>query len=81
MDIDGAAFLAAGEEFKIIVPVMDVRQAQTIIAQRERHRVFRNLRTDGVPFDFDETTKCLWLLAPNFPVVKQGQWNQNNIFQ
>lgn len=66
--------LAKDEEFKIVVPVSDVTTAEDIFAYRVKVGVHI-----GTRFDFDADQNTFWLLAFNFPVVRAGEWNQNNV--
>ena len=67
-------FLKEGEQFKIIVPVTNEREARRIYLQRMGHGYHVGKR-----FDFDSTHKTLWLLAENYPIIRPEQWNQNNV--
>ena len=68
-------FLVEGEEFKIVIPVADTKEA----FDAYRERMDGNAHV-GARFDFDKDFKTLWLLAENFPVIRPNEWNQNNVF-
>jgi len=74
-EIDGS-FLDRGEEFKLVVPVRDAYAAYAIYAARVNAGVHVGMR-----MDFDAATDCLWLLAHSHPVVREGEWDQNNIYR
>ena len=67
-------FLERGEEFKIVVPVKGEDEAKRIYGTRISQGAHVNTR-----FDFDENHNTLWLLASSHPVVRPGDWNQNNV--
>lgn len=68
-------FLEHGEEFKLVVPVRGKTEAKAIHRERLRAAAYVNPR-----FDFDAKQNTLWLLAESHPVVRPGDWNQNNLF-
>lgn len=68
-------FLEDHEEFKIVVPVTYEAEAKQIYSKRMAKRVHVNIR-----FDFDSNHNTLWLLAESHPVVRPGEWNQNNVY-
>ena len=71
---DGS-FLEDREEFKIVVPVKDESEAKRIYRERMAKGVYINTR-----FDFDANHNTFWLLAESHPVVRPGEWDQNNIY-
>jgi len=80
--------LVLGEEFKIVIPFASGEDT-TKMAFAERieetakiafaERIAKKVHV-GQRFDFDTQHKNFWLLASNFPVVRPGEWNQNNVF-
>jgi len=68
-------FLEDHEEFKVVVPVKDEAEAKRIYDERIAKEAHVNTR-----FDFDANHNTFWLLAESHPVVRPGEWNQNNIF-
>ncbi|MCH7597659.1 hypothetical protein IID27_01280 [Patescibacteria group bacterium] len=71
---DGS-FLEDHEEYKIVVPVKDGLEAKRIYGERRVQGKHVNTR-----FDFDTDHNTFWLLAQSHPVVRPGEWNQNNIY-
>ncbi len=72
------SFLGHGEEFKIVVSISGGRaeqKAKKIYGERTSRGAHVNTR-----FDFDPNHKTLWLLAESHPVVRPGEWNQNNVY-
>ena len=67
-------FLKPREEFKLVVPGLSIVEAVVIYEQRLAARVHRGMR-----FDYDRKSRCLWLLADGYDVVRLDEWNQNNI--
>lgn len=67
-------FLKTNEEFKIVVPVSGEEEAKRIYGERISKGAHVNTR-----FDFDANHNMLWLLAVSHPVVRPGEWNQNNV--
>ena len=67
-------FLEPGEEFKIVVPVEGEGEAKKIYGTRISNGAHVNTR-----FDFDANHNTLWLLASSHPVVRPGDWDQNNV--
>lgn len=63
-----------GEQFKIVVAGLTEHQARAIFDLRSDAGVMV-----GTRFDFDQEHNTFWLLAPAYPVVNWGAWNQNNI--
>lgn len=68
-------FLKNGEEFKIIIPVKDELEAKQIFGERMTKGAHVNTR-----FDFDANHNTFWLLAESHPVIRPGEWNQNNVY-
>jgi len=68
-------FLEEGEEFKIVVPVVDEKEAKKIYQERIDKGVHVNKR-----FDFDSEQNTFWLLAESHLVVRGEEWNQNNVY-
>lgn len=68
-------FLENGEEFKIVVPVEDEGEAKRIFGERMSKGVHVNTR-----FDFDANHNTFWLLAESHPVIRPGNWDQNNVY-
>jgi hypothetical protein len=67
--------LKIGEKFKLLIHVEET-QAQHMY----RTRIENGIHV-GHRFDFDKKHNTLWLLIPSFPVVRAGQWNQNNVYR
>ena len=68
-------FLEDHEEFKVVVPVTDEAEAKQIYGKRMAEGAHINTR-----FDFDSNHNTFWLLAESHPVVRPGEWNQNNVY-
>ncbi len=68
-------FLEDGEEFKIIVLVVNKEEAKKIYKERIDKGVHVNER-----FDFDSEQNSFGLLAESHSVVRGEEWNQNNVY-
>lgn len=82
LNIQGeVANLQDGDEFKLIVPNAGADNAARIYAARMDAAIdtIGGVHVDR-RFDYDPNTGHFWLLANNQPIVRQGHWNQNNIY-
>lgn len=67
--------LVLGEEFKLLIPDFNRAAAVEVYNTRMDAGVHVGLR-----FDYDIKTNTMWLLANSHPVVREGEWNQNNVY-
>jgi hypothetical protein len=74
LTLDVSTILVPDEEFKLVAPVSEVDEAWQIYQTRQAAGVHVGYR-----FDYDAQQRTFWLLTPGFPVVRFGEWNQNNI--
>jgi len=71
-------FLENGEEFKIVVPVVNEEEARKVYNERISKGVHVNERFDFD--DFDSEQNIFWLLAESHLVIRGEEWSQNNVY-
>lgn len=67
--------LEPGEEFKFVVPEL----SEVLAVKAYNTRMDAGVHV-GLRFDYDRKTQAFWLLADGHTVIREGEWNQNNVY-